>query len=119
MAASVARAGRASNDSGSRDFSAEKNVTPRMKSSFSSELFEALPVIGILRGFSRQQLVEIVSATLRGGLTNLEITMNTPEAGQQIREAKAMGAERVNVGRARSLHCLCWMRRSMPAPRSS
>jgi len=66
--------------------------------SFSRNLFESLPVVGILRGFTRPQLLEIVSAALRGGLRNLEITMNTPEAAQQIKEAKAIGAGQINVG---------------------
>jgi 2-dehydro-3-deoxyphosphogluconate aldolase/(4S)-4-hydroxy-2-oxoglutarate aldolase len=69
-----------------------------VKSGFSRELFEALPVIGILRGFNREQVVELVSAALRGGLANLEITMNSPEAALQIHEAKAAAAGRMNVG---------------------
>lgn len=69
-----------------------------MKKFFSRESFEALPVIGILRGFNRQQLIEIVSAAQRGGLTNLEITMNTADAAQQIREANALVGDRVNIG---------------------
>src|SRR5687768_7047743 len=69
-----------------------------MKSPFSTELFEALPVIGILRGFNRDQLLEIVSAALRGGLTNLEITMNTADAARQIQEATTAVAGRMNIG---------------------
>jgi len=69
-----------------------------MNTSFSSPRFESLPVIGILRGFNLQQLTEIVRAALRGGLANLEITMNTAAAAQQIREATALADGRVNIG---------------------
>jgi 2-dehydro-3-deoxyphosphogluconate aldolase/(4S)-4-hydroxy-2-oxoglutarate aldolase len=69
-----------------------------MKPLFSRELFDALPIIGILRGFSRPQLKEIVSAALRGGLSNLEITMNTPDAARQIQEASTLAAGRINIG---------------------
>ncbi len=68
------------------------------KPSFSRELFETLPVIGILRGFNRQQMIEIVAAARRGRLTNLEITMNTPGAAEQIQEAIILANGQLNIG---------------------
>src|SRR3954471_16442326 len=56
-----------------------------------------LPVIGILRGFSVEQLPDIVGAVARGGLRNIEITMNSPEAGRQIRRAVELG-NGLNIG---------------------
>jgi len=69
-----------------------------MKGSFRRELFDRLPVIGILRGFRLERTCEIVKASLEGGLTNLELTMNTPNATSQIREAIALAEGKLNVG---------------------
>ena len=56
------------------------------------------PVIAILRGFASDQIVDIVNASMRGGLEYLEVTMNSPGAAEQIREARAMVGERMKVG---------------------
>src|SRR6185503_1455987 len=61
-----------------------------MKASFSQALFQELPIVGILRGFTSAQTTEIVRAAIRGGLRNIEITMNTPDAARQIREAATL-----------------------------
>ena len=57
-----------------------------------------LPLIGILRGFTCDQLPEILSAAADGGLRNLEITMNSPEAAAQIRLARQLAGGRLSVG---------------------
>jgi 2-dehydro-3-deoxyphosphogluconate aldolase/(4S)-4-hydroxy-2-oxoglutarate aldolase len=57
-----------------------------------------LPIIGILRGFSTPQVVEIVQAALRGGLRNLEITMGSPQTPEQIREACSIAGNKMSVG---------------------
>lgn len=62
------------------------------------ETILALPLIGILRGFNMDRLEPIVAAFLAGGLKNLEITMNTRGAEDQIRAANQFGAGRLNVG---------------------
>lgn len=69
-----------------------------MKESFSWETFQELPIIGILRGFSPGQMERIIRASVQGGLRNLEITMNSPAAAEQLREAVAAGEGRINVG---------------------
>lgn len=69
-----------------------------MNTSFSQDLFQELPIVGILRGFASDLLPEIVEAALRGGLRNIEITMNTPDAAQQIREAVLLAEGRLNIG---------------------
>ena len=69
-----------------------------MKTLFSQDLFRELPIIGILRGFALDLLPEIVGAAIRGGLRNIEITMNTPGAARQIREALALAEGRLNIG---------------------
>jgi 2-dehydro-3-deoxyphosphogluconate aldolase/(4S)-4-hydroxy-2-oxoglutarate aldolase len=57
-----------------------------------------LPLIGILRGFSEAQLAGIIPAVVRGGLKNLEITMNSPGAARQIAETIGISEGRLNVG---------------------
>ena len=69
-----------------------------MNASFSRALFQELPIIGILRGFTLGQVTEIVCAALRGGLRNIEITMNTPDAARQIREAVTIAEGQLNIG---------------------
>lgn len=69
-----------------------------MKPAFNLSLFAALPVVGIMRGFSDAQVEQIVNAAVRGGLKNLEITMNSPNAPDQIRRAVEMVEGRMNIG---------------------
>ena len=69
-----------------------------MSEPFSSELFERLPLVGILRGFKSDQVAPLVNACVEGGLTNLEITMNTEGAADQIREAIRVAEGRMNIG---------------------
>ena len=69
-----------------------------MKESFSWALFQELPIIGILRGFTLGQVREIVRAALRGGLRNIEITMNSTDAVRQLREAVTVAEGQLNIG---------------------
>jgi 2-dehydro-3-deoxyphosphogluconate aldolase/(4S)-4-hydroxy-2-oxoglutarate aldolase len=57
-----------------------------------------LPIVGILRGFERRLLGGILGAARRGGLENVEITMNSPGAAEQIKEAIALGEGAINIG---------------------
>jgi 2-dehydro-3-deoxyphosphogluconate aldolase / (4S)-4-hydroxy-2-oxoglutarate aldolase len=66
--------------------------------SFSRARFEASPLIGILRGFRIEQTREIINSAQLGGLTNVEITMDSPEPGAQIREAVAQSGDSLNIG---------------------
>jgi 2-dehydro-3-deoxyphosphogluconate aldolase/(4S)-4-hydroxy-2-oxoglutarate aldolase len=65
---------------------------------FSWETFQTLPLIGILRGFERSLLPGILRACIAGGLTSIEVTMNSPGAAEQIREAVDLAAGRLNIG---------------------
>ena len=69
-----------------------------MGNSFSEARFEELPLVGILRGFDPGQIANIVEAAAKGGLTNLEITMNSPAAAEQIACALDAAAGRMNIG---------------------
>src|SRR5688572_12033891 len=77
---------------------AQNNECVTMSASFSRAFFQELPIVGILRGFTLGQMTEIVRAAIRGGLRNIEITMNTPDAARQIREATIVAEGRLNIG---------------------
>jgi len=69
-----------------------------MSTPFSQELFQRLPIVGILRGLPATQLRPVVEAVCEGGLTNLEITMNTPDAADQIQVAREIAGRALNLG---------------------
>lgn len=69
------------------------NITP-----FRKDWFEELPVVGILRGFEFDATARMISAALDGGLRNVEITMNSPGAADQIRRAVDAFGSRSNIG---------------------
>ena len=54
------------------------------KESFSWELYNRAPIVGIVRGVSMGVMRDIAKAYQRAGLHTIEITMNTPGAAQMI-----------------------------------
>lgn len=60
--------------------------------------FNALPLVGILRGCSPEHLPHILDAVRNGGLRYLEITMNTPDAEDQIRAAIQLSENSLSIG---------------------
>lgn len=54
---------------------------------FKDSVFWQMPLVVIMRGFPLESVVPIVQAISRGGLNQLEITMNTDGAVEQIQEA--------------------------------
>ncbi|HEY3377568.1 MAG TPA: bifunctional 4-hydroxy-2-oxoglutarate aldolase/2-dehydro-3-deoxy-phosphogluconate aldolase [Armatimonadota bacterium] len=69
-----------------------------MHGSFDWEAFRAVPIVGILRHFSAATVCELALAAAQGGLTTLEITMNTPDAPAVIRQARAVAGHLLNIG---------------------
>jgi 2-dehydro-3-deoxyphosphogluconate aldolase/(4S)-4-hydroxy-2-oxoglutarate aldolase len=69
-----------------------------MSAPFSTELFQRLPIVGILRGLPPEKLRPVLEAVLEGGLANLEITMNTPGAADQICSAREIAGTAANIG---------------------
>lgn len=65
---------------------------------FEERRFRTMPVVGILRGFTRDQTLGALGAGVRGGLTTAEITMDTPEATLRIREAVEAHGDALNIG---------------------
>ncbi len=51
-----------------------------MSSGFDRSLFAELPVVGILRGYDAESVRQLVRASCRGGLRNIEVTMH-PKLG--------------------------------------
>lgn len=65
---------------------------------FSEALFIQVPVIGILRGYSLEEVLQIVKVYKQEGFTNIEITMNTPNATAIIIELYKLYAGQLNIG---------------------
>lgn len=57
-------------------------------STFSWDLFKAVPIIGIIRGLPRATVFKIAEAYLEAGLTTLEVTMNTEGALDMISDLR-------------------------------
>lgn len=60
--------------------------------------FKRLPMMGILRGVTKDALRPLLDAVCESGLETIEITMNTPEAARLISEAARSYAGRLMIG---------------------
>ncbi len=69
-----------------------------MSRPFHDASFEALPLVGILRGFSAEATACMIAAAVEGGLLTVEVTMNTAGAADMIAAAVAATGDHVNVG---------------------
>ncbi|MBN1764777.1 MAG: bifunctional 4-hydroxy-2-oxoglutarate aldolase/2-dehydro-3-deoxy-phosphogluconate aldolase [Sedimentisphaerales bacterium] len=69
-----------------------------MTNPFSWNLFNELPVVGILRGYNLDEVENIVIHSAEGGLRNIEITMNTDHAPSLISLACKIAGSGMNVG---------------------
>jgi len=65
---------------------------------FSEKLFQAVPIVGILRGYSMETTLNIVDAYYKAGFTTIEITMNTPNVTTIIQTLVAKYGDQLNVG---------------------
>lgn len=68
------------------------------KNEFSWEAFSRIPIIGIIRNFSIEQVQHILPVYVESGLTTVEITMNTPSAAKIIEYAVHHFGEQLNIG---------------------
>lgn len=66
--------------------------------SFSWELFQKAPLVGIIRGHSLEEIKAILPIYRAAGLTTIEITMNTPDAAQLIQYAVENEQAGLNIG---------------------
>ena len=67
------------------------------KESFSWELYNRAPIVGIVRGVSMEVIRDIAKAYLKEGLHTIEITMNTAGATEMISKLRSEFND-LNVG---------------------
>jgi len=60
--------------------------------------FKTLPIIGILRGIKPQQVKSLLEAVVDSGLKSIEITMNTENASDLIRQMVQEADGRIAIG---------------------
>lgn len=65
---------------------------------FSWEKFSAVPIVGIVRNNSCEDLVKILPIYVESGLNTIEITMDTAKAEEMIRYARNNYDHKLNVG---------------------
>ncbi len=65
---------------------------------FSWELFKKVPIIGIIRGLSVEEVRQILPLYREAGLTTIEITLNTPDAEAMIQHALEHESNGLNIG---------------------
>lgn len=65
---------------------------------FSWELFAKMPLVGIVRGLTFEEIDQILPLYRAAGLTTIEITMNTPDAEAIIKHALANPRNGLNIG---------------------
>jgi 2-dehydro-3-deoxyphosphogluconate aldolase/(4S)-4-hydroxy-2-oxoglutarate aldolase len=66
--------------------------------SFSWHLFDQIPIIGIMRNIPVDRISEVAAIFADEGLTNLEITLNSPNAVELITKLSARFKGQINVG---------------------
>jgi 2-dehydro-3-deoxyphosphogluconate aldolase/(4S)-4-hydroxy-2-oxoglutarate aldolase len=69
-----------------------------MKEKFSSELFNKMPVVGIMRHFPEKYIDPVVQCYQKAGFTTLEITMNSLGSAITIRRLTEQWGKRLNIG---------------------
>ena len=73
-----------------------------------------MPLIAILRNQQVEHIDMLVQAVANGGFYAMEITMNTPKAGEQIRAAISSAENRLTIG-AGTVTCLAELDRAQEA----
>lgn len=69
-----------------------------VNTSFSWDLFNKIPIIGIMRNLPSERMVTVTSLFEKSGFTNLEITLNSPKAFESIAELSKSFGNKINVG---------------------
>ena len=62
------------------------------------EKFKQLPLLGIIRGIEISAVKPLVDAVLQAGMQTIEIPMNTPDAGNIIKQIIKSAKNRLTVG---------------------
>lgn len=66
--------------------------------SFSWNRFNSIPIIGIMRNFSREDIENMLPAYVDSGLTTIEVTMNSAGAVESIKHAVGQYGDKLNIG---------------------
>ncbi len=69
-----------------------------MSQPFDQTLFDALPIVGIMRNFPPARLQPVVEVYQSAGLSTLEITMNSEGAVQTIKNLRERWGDKMNIG---------------------
>jgi len=69
-----------------------------MTNKYYPELFDAAPIIGIMRNIPPEHIGVIAEIYFASGLTCLEITMNSPGAAENIKKLSKKYAGKLNIG---------------------
>ncbi len=69
-----------------------------MNKSFSFDLFNRMPIVGIMRNIPSQYIHTIAEKYYSAGLTCLEITMNSPDAEKSIALLAELYPGKLNIG---------------------
>ena len=62
------------------------------------KFIDKIPIVGIIRGAETEAVEKAAEAAMRGGLKTLEITLNRPEAFDQIASVKARFGDDLDLG---------------------
>jgi len=65
---------------------------------FSFDLFEQMPIVGIMRNVPSEHIQSIAAIYQRSGLTCLEVTMNSPGAEEAIMLLSEVFTDKLNIG---------------------
>ena len=69
-----------------------------MPDSFNWNLFEAMPIIGIMRNFPEERLDPVVEQLEKAGIINLEITLNSINPLPLITRLREKWSDKMNIG---------------------
>ena len=69
-----------------------------MNTAFAWEIFDRIPVVGILRNVPRRKMEALTEHYLKAGLGTLEVTMNSEEAAATISSLVKLYGGQLNIG---------------------
>jgi len=69
-----------------------------MSTKFSQEIFEALPIVGIIRGIDKRKAEKVFLLYEKVGFSTIEITMNTAGAPAMIKQLIENFGGKLNIG---------------------
>jgi len=74
------------------------SMEKKHKMDFNWDLFDKVPVVGMLRGVSLEDVVQILPICVTAGLRNIEITMNSMDVQKSIQYAERNYGSELNIG---------------------